>query len=243
MAPVREGEGDARDPEEHEAADDGVLRAEARGREPAGDASEESAGAEGGEEQAGTGLREVELVGVVGDERRQRGEEQCVDEDDRADEGDEPAHGSQDMQRPAAVRHGRPQKCTEPVTPSSGNPTDLRRSECHSESHQPRTLRTRCRHETKRRERAGQAPLRRNFAAICGTTVADRVRPEVQQPAADRSTWARPISDPRPGRNGRRQVCTRARRSLHRRRAIRAGGAAGPKEMHRAGDAFVRLPD
>ena len=35
-------------------------------------------------------------------------------------------------------------KCTEPVAPSSGFPTDRRRSGCRSESHQPRTLRTRC---------------------------------------------------------------------------------------------------
>ncbi len=35
-------------------------------------------------------------------------------------------------------------KCTEPVAPSSGFPTDRRRSDCRSESHQPRTLRTRC---------------------------------------------------------------------------------------------------
>ncbi len=35
-------------------------------------------------------------------------------------------------------------KCTEPVTPSSGYPIDRRRSDCLSESHQPRALRTRC---------------------------------------------------------------------------------------------------
>jgi len=35
-------------------------------------------------------------------------------------------------------------KCTEPVAPSSGFPTDRRRSDCRSGSHQPRTLRTRC---------------------------------------------------------------------------------------------------
>ena len=38
----------------------------------------------------------------------------------------------------------RKRKCTEPVATSSGFPTDRRRSDCHSESHQPRTLRTRC---------------------------------------------------------------------------------------------------
>jgi hypothetical protein len=47
--------------------------------------------------------------------------------------------------------HGFPhqkEKCTEPVSPSSGNPTDLRRSDCHSESHQPWALRTRCKQHT-----------------------------------------------------------------------------------------------
>ena len=36
------------------------------------------------------------------------------------------------------------QKCTEPVTPSSGLPTDVRRSDCRSEGHQPQALRARC---------------------------------------------------------------------------------------------------
>ena len=52
-------------------------------------------------------------------------------------------------------------KCTEPVTPSSGFPTDHRRSDCHSESHQPRTLRTRCTHDSMRIAQPGQA-LRRS---------------------------------------------------------------------------------
>ena len=89
---VGECEGDARDPEQDEPEHDSVLRAVTRGGEAARDASEEGARPERGEEQAGSGLREVELVGVVRDERRQRREEQRVDEDDRADEGDEPAH-------------------------------------------------------------------------------------------------------------------------------------------------------
>ena len=41
-------------------------------------------------------------------------------------------------------RHRSTKKCTEPVAPSSGLPTDRRRSDCRSEGHQPRTLRTRC---------------------------------------------------------------------------------------------------
>jgi hypothetical protein len=40
-------------------------------------------------------------------------------------------------------------KCTEPVAPSSGFPTDRRRSGCRSENHQPRVLRTRCMADTR----------------------------------------------------------------------------------------------
>ena len=36
------------------------------------------------------------------------------------------------------------QKCTESVSPPSGLPTDLRRSDCRSEGHQPQALRARC---------------------------------------------------------------------------------------------------
>ena len=41
------------------------------------------------------------------------------------------------------------QKCTEPGAPSSGLPTDLRRSDCLSESHQSRALRPRCTRDTR----------------------------------------------------------------------------------------------
>ncbi len=44
---------------------------------------------------------------------------------------------------------GSKRKCTESVASSSDNPTDLRRSDCHSESHQPRTLRARCKPHTR----------------------------------------------------------------------------------------------
>src|SRR5687768_15764127 len=47
-------------------------------------------------------------------------------------------------------------KCTEPVAPSSGFPTDRRRSDCRSESHQPRTLRTRCIAHSRERLRGRQ---------------------------------------------------------------------------------------
>jgi hypothetical protein len=71
-------------------------------------------------------------------------------------------------------KHGFPhqkEKCTEPVSPSSGNPTDLRRSDCHSESHQPRALRTRCSRDTTARADPGQAPAESNFAQIAGAAL------------------------------------------------------------------------
>ncbi|CAN5791051.1 hypothetical protein BH20ACT14_BH20ACT14_18270 [soil metagenome] len=43
------------------------------------------------------------------------------------------------------------------MTSSSGNSTDLRRSGCHSESHQPRTLRTRCSRDSMPRARPGSS--------------------------------------------------------------------------------------
>ena len=49
------------------------------------------------------------------------------------------------VDRPAsATLAGSTKKCTEPVAPSSGFPTDCRRSDRRSESHRPRKLRTRC---------------------------------------------------------------------------------------------------
>ncbi len=82
------------------------------------------------------------------------------------------------------------QKSTEPVAPSSGNPTDLRRSECHSESHQPRTLRTRCSADTKRRARLGQAPLRKNFAQFPVTTSGPRETPSNDPQGIPGSLWS-----------------------------------------------------
>ena len=58
-------------------------------------------------------------------------------------------------------------KCTEPVATSSGFPTDHRRSDNHSESHQPQTLRTRCIGDSMDRTATGQAPVDQ-FGAICG---------------------------------------------------------------------------
>jgi hypothetical protein len=53
-------------------------------------------------------------------------------------------------------------KCTEPVATSSGFPTDRRRSDCHLESHQPQTLRTRCIAHSRGRATGGQGSTRRN---------------------------------------------------------------------------------
>ena len=56
----------------------------------------------------------------------------------------------------AAGRSRGNEKCTEPVATSSGYPTDPRRSDCHSESHQPQTLRTRCIGDSMDRTPGGQ---------------------------------------------------------------------------------------
>jgi hypothetical protein len=49
------------------------------------------------------------------------------------------------------------QKCTEAQWPSSGLPTDLRRSDCLSECHRPRALRPRCTRDTRAPGKRGQA--------------------------------------------------------------------------------------
>src|SRR6185503_8698646 len=103
-----------RDREQEERAHDLPLRSPARSGEAAGNPTEQSACAVGADEQACAGLREVELLGVRRDERGERREEERVDEDDRADEGEQTAHAA------SLAAH---EKCTEPVAPSSDFPT------------------------------------------------------------------------------------------------------------------------
>jgi hypothetical protein len=68
------------------------------------------------------------------------------------------------------------QKCTEAGAPSSGFPTDLRRSDCLSESHQPPALRPRCNWDTttratRRQDRSGaHCPLFATFSLHIGNT-------------------------------------------------------------------------
>ena len=64
--------------------EDGRLDAEPRGDHAARDRTDERPQRVRGCEQAGAGLPEPELVGVVRQQRRERGEEERVDEDDRA---------------------------------------------------------------------------------------------------------------------------------------------------------------
>ena len=85
-------EREAGDGEEDEAGDDRALRPPARGGEPAGDPAEQRAGAEGGDEQPGAGLREPELVRVAGNQRRERPEQHRVHEHDNGDENQKPTH-------------------------------------------------------------------------------------------------------------------------------------------------------
>ena len=58
------------------------------------------------------------------------------------------------------------QKCTEAGAPSSGFPTDLRRSDCLSESHQPRALLPRCNQDTTGSRRPRQASVKCNFRSL-----------------------------------------------------------------------------
>ena len=57
-------------------------------------------------------------------------------------------------------------KCTEPVSPLSGFLTDRRRSDCLSESHQPRALRTRCKQHTRGARKLRQGRLERTLRKL-----------------------------------------------------------------------------
>jgi hypothetical protein len=76
---------------------------------------------------------------------------------------------------------GGPRKCTEPVAPLSGLPTDRRRSDRRSESHQPRTLRTRCKQHPRGASESRQGchePVcrkLRSFLFAQGGTAVDRM--------------------------------------------------------------------
>ena len=87
-----EGEGQAREAEQCEPGHQRRLDAPAD-REPArGQRADERAGRVGGGEDARAGLREVQLVGVMGQERGHGSEEHGVHEHHRSDEPEEPAH-------------------------------------------------------------------------------------------------------------------------------------------------------
>ena len=104
-------------------------------------------------------------------------------------------------------------KCTEPVAPSSGFPTDLRRSGCRLESHQPWTLRTRCSGDSTKLSPGRQAPRKENspqFAENAETAVfrgltpvSERVIPQRNAPSrwrlrpASRLTAAEATADRR----------------------------------------------
>ena len=104
-------------------------------------------------------------------------------------------------------------KCTEPVAPSSGFPTDRRRSDCRSESHQPRTLRTRCIADSRGAATSPSRQPDRNFSQI-----------------AIFSFRTASNCDP---------LCALAARGDKK----RPGTRARPQRIRRAGNAFVHLPD
>src|SRR4051812_10260691 len=89
---------------------------------------------------------------------------------------------------------GSTQKCTEQVAPSSGSPTDLRRSGCLSELHQPQVLLTRCNWET-RRSRARCQPVDNRICANCAffilrSTILQAVAPALHTaPKKMRRAW------------------------------------------------------
>ena len=140
-------EGEAGDGEQREAGDDGDLRPPARGGEPAGDAAEERAGAEGGDEQPGTGLGEAELVRVPRDQRRERTEQHRVHEHDTETRISKRRTPPPTLPIPIVLEPGseatlqgswrekgplpripfflRPNKFSEPVALSSAPPTDV----------------------------------------------------------------------------------------------------------------------
>ena len=65
------------------------------GEEPAGKRADESAQGVDGREHAERRRREAELVLVVGQERGENAEEHRLEQDRRADQGEEAAHGSE----------------------------------------------------------------------------------------------------------------------------------------------------
>ena len=148
--------------------------------------------------------------------------------------------GQRVRRRGSDVRDGRERvrahkKCTEPVAPSSGFPTDLRRSGCRSESHQPHALRTRCISDSRWARQRRQGVLERTFAN-CALFFSHGVKLRLTSHALGSSET-----------KGLRAEARR-RRVVGSPEAPRSGGAgfagAGAgKEVRRAGNAFVHLPD
>ena len=90
--PAGDGEAEAGGGQHEQAEDDRVPGADAPREQAAGDPARERARAERADEEARFELAERELVGVAGDERDDRAEQCRVDEDDRADDGEQTAH-------------------------------------------------------------------------------------------------------------------------------------------------------
>ena len=87
-----EGEHQAREAEQREPGISVGLTPQRIASQPAGQRADERAGGVGGGEHSGGGLREVQLVGVVRQQRRHGGEEHGVHEHHRRDEPEQPAH-------------------------------------------------------------------------------------------------------------------------------------------------------
>ena len=89
-------EDDRGDCDQAERRDRGRLDSQPCRQETARDPADEDADGIRGRQQSRTGLAQVEALGVFGQERRKRGEEERVHEHDRAGEDEDAAHGALD---------------------------------------------------------------------------------------------------------------------------------------------------
>ena len=151
-----------------------------------------------------------------------------------AREGGDPSAGF----RVCGILPANKRKRTEAVAPSSGFPTDRRRSDCLSEGHQPQALRPRCTWDTTARftpRQVGTDPRNPQFATFSLQTAQDCVSPPVlylkrtkkfAEPGALSSTSPADLPLPRTAsREGFVLVASRARRSGNLR--LRAGPCKG----------------
>ena len=128
----------------------------------------------------------------------------------------------------------RTRKCTEPVAPSSGFPTDRRRSGCRSESHQPRALRTRCISDSRVGPARRKAPSS-ELVANCALFFSHRIELRLTPHALDRGETKGPRAEARQRRAG---GSTKAPRSG----SVGFAGAGAGKEFAEPGTLSSTFP-